>query len=284
MRQAWWVTNTTEARQAETAQTAAVQLGAVLALVDRGDLRCSAKTRRPSQATVRLLAEALPGGDYYGHEPIRSYAWPLILQAGGLAEGPRLQLTPRGRAAARKDPREVLEHLWRRWVKAGIIDEFSRVEAIKGQRGTNVLSGLARRRAEAAEGLDLLPSGEWVQIDDLFARMRRDGLDPAVHRSGRALFRLYLEHPEHGSLGYDGYHEWEILQGRYVMAVLFEYAATLGLIDVSYVDPVGARGDFRDQWGGDDLEFLSRYDGLRAVRLNDFGAQVLYKQSLDNGS
>ena len=41
--------------------------------------------------------------------------------------------------------------------------------------------------------------------------------------------------------------------------LLFEYAATLGMIDVAYVDPEGARTDFRRLWGVDELRFLSRY-------------------------
>ena len=57
--------------------------------------------------------------------------------------------------------------------------------------------------------------------------------------------------------------------------MLFEHAATLGLIDTAYTDPAGAREDFRDNWGTDDLESLSRYDGLRAIRINALGAHVL---------
>ena len=86
---------------------------------------------------------------------------------------------------------------------------------------------------------------------------------------------LYLFDPEYGSLGYDGYHDWEFLEGRYLLCVLFEYAATLGMIDVAYTDPHGARPDFTRLSGTDDLEFLSRYDGLRYVRLTALGAYCL---------
>lgn len=58
-------------------------------------------------------------------------------------------------------------------------------------------------------------------------------------------------------------------------AVLFEYAGTLGLIDLDYVHPSGARNDFRDNWGGDFLDALSRYDGLQAIRLNPLGAYAV---------
>ena len=59
------------------------------------------KTRRPSAATIRTVAEALVAGDFYPEEAVAAFAWPLLLQAGGLArlEGPRLTLTPKGRKA-----------------------------------------------------------------------------------------------------------------------------------------------------------------------------------------
>ena len=66
-----------------------------------------------------------------------------------------------------------------------------------------------------------------------------------------------------------------MVEGRYTLAVLFEYAATLGLVDVEYVDPSGARDDFHHTWGGEDLDALSRYDGLHAIRLTSLGCYAL---------
>jgi hypothetical protein len=91
-------------------------------------------------------------------------------------------------------------------------------------------------------------------------------------RSERALWKLYLADAQYGSLGYDGHHDWPVLQGRYTLCVLSEYTATLGLVDVQYIDPEGARDDFRHMWGADWLQRLSRYDGLLAIRLNTLGA------------
>ncbi|WP_274915658.1 hypothetical protein [Streptomyces sp. WZ-12] len=81
-----------------------------------------------------------------------------------------------------------------------------------------------------------------------------------------------MQEAQYGSLGYDGHHDWPVVQGRYALCVLFEYAATLGLVDVRYVAPEGARDDFRHMWGADRLEQFSRYGGLLAVRLNPLGA------------
>ena len=86
---------------------------------------------------------------------------------------------------------------------------------------------------------------------------------------------LYICDPQYGSLGYDGYGGWNILKERHLLCLLFEYAAPLGMIDIAYEHPAGARGDFHGQWGTDDLTFLSRYDGLRYFRLTTLGEFIL---------
>ncbi|MDX3385429.1 helicase-associated domain-containing protein [Streptomyces niveiscabiei] len=257
-----------------TEHEAQADLKAVLQLCAAGRLRCSEKTLRPSAATVKAVAEALSGGDFYAEEPIASFAWPLLLQAGGLAElaSGKLVLTARGSAALTKPAHETLALLWRRWLSRGVIDEFSRVDAIKGQRAANVLTAVKPRRAQVGAALAACAPGEWTDVDTLFRTMRKAGHDPRIARTERALWKLYLEDPEYGSLGYDGFHNWELLQGRYTLAVLFEYAAVLGLIDVDYQPPVGARDDYRDNWGADWTDCISRYDGLLALRLNPLGA------------
>lgn len=247
---------------------------AVLQLCQVGRLRCSEKTRRPSAATVGAVRDVLVAGDFYPDDAIAAFAWPLLLQAGGLArlEGPRLALTAKGRAALTRPAHEVIRELWERWPKHAPIDEFSRIDEIKGQKAAAALSAAAPRRQVVASALERCPAGEWLGVDDLFRKMWRGGLNPTIERSERSLWKLYLVDPQYGSLGYDGYHDWPILEGRYTLAVLFEYAATLGLLDVEYVPPAGARDDFRHQWGADYLDALSRYDGLRAVRLTVLGA------------
>ncbi len=92
-------------------------LPAVLQLCAAGKLRCSEKTRRPSAATIQTVAEALVAGDFYPDEAIAAFAWPLLLQAGGLVrvEGTRLALTPQGRKALGRPAHEVLRAIWQRW-------------------------------------------------------------------------------------------------------------------------------------------------------------------------
>lgn len=257
-----------------TEREALANVTAVLQLCAAGKLRCSEKTQRPSAATVRTVAEALVAGDFYPDEPVAAFAWPLLLQAGGLArlDGTRLALTPKGRRALGQPAHDVVRGLWERWPRHAPIDELSRVEQIKGQRTPGAVSAAGPRRQTVAAALAMCPRDEWISVDDLFAEMRRGNLTPTVARSERGLWRLYLGDPEYGSLGYAGFHDWPILEGRYTLAVLFEYAATLGLLDVEYVPGAHARDDFRHLWGADWIEALSRYDGLLAVRLTPLGA------------
>jgi hypothetical protein len=221
----------------------------------------------------------LDTGDYDADDelgPIRAFAWPLLVQAAGLAEraGARLRLTVAGRTALAEPAAPTLRRAWKRWLDTRLLDELSRIDAIKGQtgKGRRGLTAVAGRRAVIADALADCPVGRWVDVDELFRYMRASGHDFEVTRDA---WSLYLCSPEYGSLGYDGYGGWEILQGRYALCVLFEYAATLGLIDVAYVPPAEARDDFRQLWGADDLEYLSRYDGLSYVRVTPLGAYCL---------
>src|SRR3954466_4543301 len=81
-------------------------VAAVLQLCQAGRLRCSATTRRPSAATVTAVREVLVAGDFYPDEAIAAFAWPLLLQAGGLAElqGSRLSPPPEGGGGPRPRP------------------------------------------------------------------------------------------------------------------------------------------------------------------------------------
>ncbi len=86
-------------------------------------------------------------------------------------------------------------------------------------------------------------------------------------------WNLYIGELQYGSLGYEGGED--ILERRYLLCLLFEYAATLGLIDIAFIPPAGAREDYGHLWGTDDLPFFSRYDGLMFLRVTALGAYCL---------
>ena len=269
-----------------TERDAAQEVVVMLRTLEHARIQVSEKTALPGTAALRLLSEKLAGGDFYPWVekkdkwdqeigPIKAFAWPMLLQAGGLAirAGGRLALSPAGVKALRAPPAEVLRGLWRKWLKTTLLDEFSRIDAIKGQNGSgHVMTAVAPRRAAIEDALLGCPVGRWIALDEFSRFMQASERDFEVTHDP---WKLYLCERQYGSLGYDGANEWNILQGRYVAAVLFEYAATLGMVDVAYGDAAGARDDFGGLWGADDLEFLSRYDGLRDFRITPLGAYVL---------
>ena len=296
-----------------TAPDALSNLVAVLELAADGHLRCSAATRCPWVSTVKLVEDVLVAGDYYAAgEPIAAFAWPLLILTGGLAvlargDGPyglpgprregmargdephslpgprregaggvRLDLTPRGRAVLAGPSYAALGSLWARWLRSVSTDELSRVETIKGQRRPSTLTPAVKRRAAVVAALGTLEPGVWTDIDELFGLLRAQRPPLAAARSLMALWRLYVADSYYGSLGHAGPRVWDILEGRYALCVLFEYAATAGLVDVAYANPRGARDDHRALWGADQYAYLSRYDGLLAVRVNELGTAVLH--------
>jgi hypothetical protein len=97
--------------------------------------------------------------------------------------------------------------------------------------------------------------------------MQATGDDLAVARDA---WGLYIGEQQYGSLGYDG--NERVLNMRYLLSLLHEYAATLGMIDLAVIPPAGARDDFHSLWGTDELPFFSRYDGLMYFRLTPLGA------------
>lgn len=195
------------------------------------------------------------------------------MQTAKLAEcrGSKLALTKKGSAALGKSAAESLRDLWQQWLNNAPIDEFSRVDDIKGQRrvkGRNALTAIDHRRNVVALALAECPIGRWVRFDDFSKYMRATGFAFKVtHNPGW----LYLGDPEYGSLGYANNHGWKILEARYVLCLLFEYFATLGMIDVAFTNPQYARPDFGHIHGSDELCYLSRYDGLAYFRLNSLG-------------
>lgn len=266
-------------------------LRAVLGLIDTGKLAVSDRTHQPSLSTCKAVGRVLLGGDYYYDEvlkatnerpdyepvdPIRSFAWPLLVQAAGLSDvsGKRLILCQAGRRAMTDPPEKTLKKLWQRWMKTMLLDELRRIDFIKGQtgKGKRGLTAVAGRRLANEAGLKMCPTGQWVKSDELFRHMQAMGETFEVTRDP---WRLYITDPNYGSLGYSGYHDFEILQARYALCVLFEYAATLGLIDVAYIEPEYARPDYSSLWGTDDMMFLSRYDGLQYLRLTSLGAYCI---------
>jgi len=268
-----------------TERAALHDMRAVLRLIDAGKVSVSRTTNRVTSASADSLLAVLREGDFLpadktnkAGDSIRPFAWPLIVQSAGLARlsGSKLELTRTGKSALSRPAHLVIESAWKRWLKNTLLDEFNRIEVIKGQKkkGRGGLTAAVPRRAVVNHVLSMCPAREWINIDEFFRFFRASGNEFEVSRDP---WNLYITDSHYGSLGYAGFHEWSMLQGRYIMCLLWEYAGTLGLVDIAHVPAEWARNDFRGNWGVDDLEALSRYDGLKYFRVNALGAYCLGK-------
>lgn len=273
----------------ETERAAVHDLTATLHLVHEGKAAIGATTRLPSLGTLKQLRQRLLLGDYFdadytyerAEDAIRPFALLMLAQAAKWAapdgaKGSRLALTKSGQAllAGGVEARHVRQ-AWQAWVKTGLLDELSRVRAIKGQGSKSVrLTKPAERREALDAALRACPPGRWVALADFFRYVRAERLSPAIERNQYS--GLYVGWSfEYGSLQYTGGDYWDVVVGTYLRAVLWEYAATLGLLDLTYTLPDESPRDFSDLYGMDDEPYLSRYDGLLGFRLTALGAYAL---------
>ncbi len=262
----------------ETSGEALANAAMLLQLAGEKKIRVGAKTGRATTASVTMIGKLLAAGDWYNDDqigPMQAFAWPLLLQGGGLAKmaGTNLELTPAGLKARKNDLAAGIKAVWNKWEKSTLHDEFSRVTAIKGQKssGGRTMTSPAKRRPMINMLIKDLRPGKWISVDEL-ARLIQSRAAYSFSMTNYE-WKLYFFDQQYGHLDYND--TWPLLQLRYLLIYLFEYCATLGLLDVAYTDPREARPGFRSCWGTDECEFLSHCDGLKYIRLNDLGAYVL---------
>jgi hypothetical protein len=268
-----------------TEQEALHDVVVMLRAAESGAIAVSEKTRLPGLAAQRLVAGKLANGDFYAIETppdqwtqvcgaIKAMAWPILLQAAGLAgiKGGKLALTTAGLQATAQRPADAVRNIWRTWLSSTFLDEFSRLDVLKGQKSKGLrMSPLGERRAMVAGFLRRCPVGQWLQPDELLRFMRAEGKEISLCNH---IGFFHIEEARYGEL-MDTAENDLMLQLRYLLCVLLEYCAPLGMVDVAYTPPQGARGDYAGLWGADDLAFLTRYDGLALMRLTPLGAYCL---------
>jgi hypothetical protein len=268
-------------------KTAGQDLLAVLRLIQAGKISVSDKTRHPSKGAINQITKVLSQGDFYEEKPeeernawddeigtIRAFGLSLLVQVAGFAElsGKKLTLTKAGEKALIAPIEKTIETAWKKWLKNTLLDEFRRINVVKGQTGKaqRWFTAVSGRRTAIVSVLEEFPVNSWVKIDEFFRYMLATGQEFQVSRNTE---NLYICEPGYGYL-YD-LSPWDVLEERYTLCFLFEYMANLGLIDVAYTYPKGTRSNFGDLWGTDDYDFLSRYDGLLYFRITPLGAYIL---------
>jgi hypothetical protein len=270
-----------------TESEALAEVGALLRLAGLGNLRFSEATGMPAKASLAGIEAVLAGGDWFPPSvsrrpdkraweqeigPIKPVGWTRLLEAAGLVgmHGAKSALTPAGRRAIERAPWETILAIWEKWCDNKKYDEFNRIDVIKGQSVRGALTARQARRVMPLAALAECPAGAWVSFDGFSHYMRAAG---HMFEVSPDPWKLYISDRQYGALGYAGYGGWDVLQDRYLLCLLMEYAAPLGLIDIAYDPPDCVRPV--DNWGMDCYSWLSRYDGLVAFRVTALGAYCL---------
>jgi len=275
-----------------TDQTALNDISALLHLAESGKLRVTGKTGIPSRTCIRVIREVLYEGDFYPYNPenpdaddvqigfmgIRPFAWVILLRASNMVKimGTRLEITRTGKSWMKKPSHETLAFIWNRWIRTKIFHELRRIDLIKGQKSKKrpVYAAESSRQA-IAHTLSGLKEGKVITVEDFYRFIISTGNSFDVVRNP---FGLYIGDSRYGNLGY-AHASRSILNRRFTLVFLLEYAATLGVIDVALAPPGGALKDYRDLRGVDHVPCLSRYDGLKTLRLNSLGTWILGKKN-----
>jgi hypothetical protein len=237
-------------------------LQAILRLISSGKITVSEKTKQPSSVSLKAINSILANGDFYTEQEIgeiQSFAWCMLLQEAELVTGKKLQLTTNGTKALSQTPHQNIRQIWQKWLKNSVFDELKRINNIKGQTGAagKSLTSKEKRRKVIIDALRDCPIGEWIETKEFCRYFQAFGYDLTVSRKPDS---FSFDEDSFIDLDiFDSTGAWQALEARYLLCFLFEYAATLGLLDVAYVHPGHAKVGWSDSW---DKRFFSRYDGL----------------------
>jgi len=217
------------------------------------------------------------GAKAKSEDAIRPFGLTIFAHGAGLITNfGRGGLTELGRTfLARQEP-EVLLEAFEKWTKESAFDEITRIEAIKGLRSRGIrLTKPAMRRERIVEALSWCPVDVWISIKDFYRGLKIWRFDFQIEEGG--LDKLHIGY-RYGSNAYyepwaDSEDMWLLTNGLYINAVLWEYLAVIGALDITYLPPgeilfeAEAYSDF-------DGPYYSRYDGLSHFRINALGAYL----------
>ncbi len=269
---------------AETEDAALHDLAATLSFIADGKAAITDAAARPTTASLNKLEERLLHGEYLqskntaAGEPIRSFAWLVLVQADKLAKvsGSKLTLTPKGQKVLSQPEAAHLQSIFENWQHANQFDELTRIRSLKGfQKAKRYLSRPAERKKKILEALKQSPVGEWIEIESFFRAVRAWRCSFDVDLSDFS--HLYVGDTfEYGYLnGFGSEDCWRALQAQFILICLWEYLATLGALDVAYTYPNEAEFELGSIRGISNEDYFSRYVGLRYFRINPLGAYLL---------
>ena len=257
-------------------QSVFTELNTLLTALQSKSLKISEKTRVPTAATLKHLSTSFH--EYYdktdvygmkGEESILSYGWVRLLANSRFTTNAGTSLSVSKKLA--KSTAETVKAIWDDWVKKSKDDEFNRIDIIKGQKGKGkrYFSNVSSRRTVIAGVLAQCEVNKWMSFKEFSRYIQITGTPLEVTSAPEY---LYLFDANYGSLCGG---EWAVIEESYLRCLLVEYAATLGMIDVVMFDLDQVEKTDVYHWGLDEIDCISRYDGLHYLRLTELGAYVL---------
>ena len=265
-----------EADVAETEFTGRADLLTYLQLVEQKQVKFSPKSNRLTTASIRTVLDSLMMGDFRelpekitGRTVIRPFGLDVFAQESGLMTRTG-KLTKAGREYLQTQDPDLFLTAFEKWTENGKFDEITRITQLSGlnSRGTR-LTPPAPRREKVIEALSWCPVDSWISIFDFYRAIIIWDFDFDVESTEYS--NLYIGSRSYGSLYGNSY--WHVVNGLYISAVIWEYLATIGAIDVVFVDDEYASFVQAEYLYTD--EPLSLYDSLLYFRINKWGAFLL---------
>ncbi len=261
---------------AETKLIGRADLLTYLQMVEQKQVKFGAKNNRLTAASVRKLFANLMDGDFReepdsvtGRTTIRPFGLDVFTQESGLMTRTG-KLTKAGRDYLRTQDPELMLTAFEKWTESGKFDELHRIKNLGGlkSRGTR-LTPPASRREKVIEALSWCPVDTWISVNDFYRAVIIWDFDFDVEKTEYT--NLYVGSRYYGELHGGNY--WDVVNGLYINAIIWEYLGTLGAVDVAFAEDeyasfVDGAYDYID-------EPVSLFDGLLYFRINPWGAFLL---------
>jgi hypothetical protein len=254
---------------AETEQAGWHDLLLLLQLVEQRALKFGVTGEKLTPASVPVLLEQLLQGDFLSpvdlgvawdgaragasqggkagdkwkvEDTIRPFGLLTFARGAGLITAPygSGSVTGLGRALLNSQDPALLLEAFEKWAKESTFDEITRIQAIKGFKSRGLrLTSPAMRRERIVEALSWCPVGVWIDIVDFYRGLKVWRFDFEVEQGG--IEKLYVGYRYSSSGYYESWADrdsmWLLINGLYVNAVLWEYLAAIGALDIAYVRP-----------------------------------------------
>jgi hypothetical protein len=267
--------------QVETEEAGLHDLAVALRLAEQGKLKFASTSSRLTPGSAKTLLESLLLGDFLpqpegvaAKETIRPFGLDVFVQGAGLVRAGYSSsgLTAAGKAYLKTEDPELLLEAFEQWANESSFDEITRLTELKGFRTRGLrLSKPATRRAAIVEALSWCPTGVWISIKEFYRALRVWHLAIPIEEAGHGSLYFGERYPYEPWTDSRSY--WLLTQGLYTNAVLWEYLATIGALDLLYVSPGEIELAAETYYHDDDVIF-SRYDGLAYFRINPLGAYL----------